>query len=243
VAGLYKSSRGFETTMAKVVALGEEIEVKANDDGTISLTPYQDFSGAPKRLEEIAPMVFREVNGQQTIAFPQDHRGRRLGITSFPAMVLLPVPWHDRPTLSFAVLIGSVGILVLTMVLWPIAAATRWHFARNLELPPATRRSRILARIVCGLDLLFAILLLAMGDTSEPGDLTGRLDKWFYAAQAVGVLGAIGTVAVLYNTVRAWRDPHRWWFSRIHETAVLLACLGYIWFGLNCNLFKFNAGF
>ena len=240
VAGFYESSRGFQTSIARAAMLGEEIKITINDDGTISLPAYRDYSGSPKHLREIAPMLFREVRGQEMIAFLPDRRA----VMTFPAMTLLPLPWHDNQTLGLAVAGGSIGILALTIMLWPVAAATRRHYGQKLGLSPASRRARFWARIACALDLLFLVLLLVVApDIEEPGDLNHDFDNWMYVVQAVGVLGALGTAAVVYNMLRAWRDEGRWWFARVHETAVLVACAGFIWFCWNWKLFAFNARF
>ena len=240
VTGFYESSRGFRTSIARAVMLGDEIKVSVNSDSTISISNYREYSGAPKHLAEIAPMYFREIHGQETAAFLPDGR---IAVT-FPAMALLPLPWHDNQTLGLTVLAASLGILVLNLVLWPVAAATRRHFGRKLELSPASRRARRLARTAVALDLAFAVLLLVIApDIDEPGDLNHHIDNWMYLVQAIGVLGAAGTVLVFYNTLRAWRDTQRWWLARVQEIAVLLACLGYIWFCVNWKLFAFNARF
>ena len=240
VTGLYESSRGFKTSIARAVLLGEETKVSVNSDNTISVSMYHNVANEPKRLQEVAPMFFREVHGQESIAFLPDGRAA----VTFPAMTLLPLPWHDNQTLGIIVLCASVGILVLSMVLWPVAAATRRHYGQKLDLSPTSRRSRRWARAVVALDLAFAVLLLVvLPDPDEPGDLNHKMDSWMYLVQAIGVLGAAGTVLVFYNTVRTWRDEKRWWFARVQETAVLLACIGYVWFCWNWNLFKFNARF
>jgi CubicO group peptidase (beta-lactamase class C family) len=240
VAGLYESSRGFKTSIARAVMLGDEIRVSVNSDNTISISNYREYSGAPKHLAEVAPMFFRDVHGQDVIAFLPDGRAA----VTFPAMALIPLPWYDNQTLGLTVLAVSLGILALNLILWPVAAATRRHYGQKLDLAPASRRARRWARTAVALDLAFAVLLLAVApDLDIPGDLNHKTDNWMYLVQALGILGAAGTVLVFYNTLRAWRDEKRWWFARVQETAVLLACIGFIWFCWNWNLFKFSARF
>jgi CubicO group peptidase (beta-lactamase class C family) len=240
VAGLYESSRGFRTSIARAVMLGDEIKVFVNSDGTLGVSSYRAYSGAPKHLAEVAPMFFREVHGQEAIAFLPDGRAA----VTFPAMALLPLPWHDNQTLGLTVLAVSLGILALNLILWPVAAATRRHYGQKLDLSFASRRARRWARTAVALDLAFAVLLLAVSpDLDVPGDLNHKMDNWMYLVQVIGVLGAAGTVLVFYNTLRAWRDDKHWWFARVQETAVLLACIGFVWFCWNWNLFRFNARF
>ena len=47
-----------------------------NSDGTISINAVKDFAGNPKRFQEIAPMLFRELDGQSRVAFTKDYAGR-----------------------------------------------------------------------------------------------------------------------------------------------------------------------
>src|SRR5262249_38703486 len=149
--GLYESSRGFKTSLARAALLGQEGKVSINSDGTISVSNYHDYADEPKHLAEVAPMFFRELHGQESIAFLPDGRAA----FTFPAMTLLPLSGHDNQTLGLTVLAISLGILVLNLALWPVAAATRSHYGVKLELSPVSRRARRWARAAVLLDVAF----------------------------------------------------------------------------------------
>ena len=71
----------------------------------------------------------------------------------------------------------------------------------------------------------------------------GALDPGIHLAQALGVIGALGSLAVAYNAWRTWKNSELWWWTRIQEAAILVACAGYFWFCWNWNLFKFDLRF
>lgn len=79
VVGTYESSRRSETTFLAVMTLIGEAKVVVNSkDNTISMTGFNGLNQQPLHFREIAPMVFREVDGKAKIAFVNDPRGRRI---------------------------------------------------------------------------------------------------------------------------------------------------------------------
>jgi hypothetical protein len=39
---------------------------------------------------------------------------------------------------------------------------------------------------------------------------------------------------------RSWSTPNRWLWTKLHDTALALACLGLVWFAITWNLMNFN---
>ncbi len=56
----------------------------------------------------------------------------------------------------------------------------------------------------------------------------------------LGVLCTIGTILVWVNAIRSLRNPNRWIWTKLHDLALALACLGLIWFAFTWNLLNFN---
>jgi hypothetical protein len=75
-------------------------------------------------------------------------------------------------------------------------------------------------------------IILGLTDVAA---LNQQLDPWMRLLQIVGWLGVVGLVATLDNLVRAWETP-RWWWTRLWDTAVALASLGFVWFLFNWHL-------
>jgi hypothetical protein len=51
------------------------LKISRNSDNTIGSSAFKDFNGEKKRFRAIAPMLFREVNGQDLLAFRRDDAG------------------------------------------------------------------------------------------------------------------------------------------------------------------------
>jgi CubicO group peptidase (beta-lactamase class C family) len=238
VSGSYLSSRRPETTLLSFISTVGVPKISTNNDGTIS-TGDREISGQPKRFREIAPLVFREVNGQARVAFKKDSSGRMIMGMDYPFMVLQQAPWDESGVFNYVLIFGSLGVLVLTVVLWPVGALVRWHYARPLR--PAHGGLRLLVRIVCLVDVAFAGAWIGMlSALSDPGKLNDSLDPLLRLVQIAGWLGVIGTVAALYDTWLAIRETNRWWFSRLHAAAIALACVGFGWFLSHWHMLRFS---
>jgi len=238
LTGRYVVSRRSETTILKVLTAVGESKISANSDSTISVDDLKDLNGEPKKFREIGPLMFREVNGQDRIAFKRDNSGNLLLAIDFPFMVFEKARWYQSSMLNLPLIVSSLSILLLTVLLWPIAALVRRHYGRRLTLPPRDRRLRLLVRIVCLLDLAFfaafaGFFAMAFKDI---GLLSPHYNPWLRMIQIVGWLGILGTLIIIYNAVRSWKQPESWLWTRLADTLIALACVGIIWFVFTWNM-------
>lgn len=242
VSGRYIISRRSETTILKVLSLLGESKVFTNADGTISLDDLKDLNGQPKKLREIGPLMFRAVNNQDRVAFKRDDSGQLVLVTDFPVFVFQRSPWYENSALNLPLIISAITVFVLTLVFWPVAVLVRRHYGHKLSLSPQQRRLRIMVRGVCLLDLVFVGALAAFFTMSEKdiGILSPRFDPVLRMIQIVGWLGIVGTLAVLYNALRSWREPERWWLSKITDTVIAAACLAFVWFVYTWNILHWS---
>jgi CubicO group peptidase (beta-lactamase class C family) len=237
VAGSYLVSRRPVTSVVSFISAASVTRVKVNPDGTISMGD-RELNGQPKHFREVAPFVFRNVNGQDRVAFVKDPAGgMRMGV-DYPFMVFDKAPWNESWMFNNVLIFGSLGILALTVVLWPIAAMARWHYGRPLKIAGG---SRVLVRIVCLIDVAFAGLWLWMLSSSgDVGQLTDARDPMFRMAQVIGCIGVIGTIFALYDGWTALRDSNRWWWNRVHGVGIALACVGFSWFLFHWHMLSFS---
>jgi hypothetical protein len=132
------------------------------------------------------------------------------------------VPWYENDTLNVYVIRGAAAVFAATLLLGP--------FMR--------RRIALLVYVTCALDVIF---LWAGYDTylklPNPG-----VTNLAHVLQAVGIIGASGTVVVFYEAVRCWSARDRGWFIKIHAAVLSLACLGFVGFALFWRLFDFSVG-
>ena len=81
----YLTTRRSESSFLKVGAVEENIRVTPDENGTIKAEPIKDFNGQIKKWQEIAPLVYRSVNGQDLLAFVHDEHGNMILAPNFPA--------------------------------------------------------------------------------------------------------------------------------------------------------------
>ncbi len=242
VSGDYITSRRSQTTILSMLSVLGELKVSQNSDGTISADAFKQMNGELKRFREIAPLVFREVNGQSLLGFKRDDSGRLVMAIDFPFMVFQKARWYEGSMFNLTILVGGLAVLGLTLLLWPVAALVRWHYGRRLELTPAERRWRLLVRMVCAIDIGFALGFVGAlsGGLGDPAKLTRGLDAALRVVQRVGWVGVAGTLLALYNHFRSWSNRGRWWWWKVHDSGIALACIGFSWFVLHWNMLHWS---
>jgi CubicO group peptidase (beta-lactamase class C family) len=231
VSGRYINSRRSETTIFSPSSVAAELKVYGNEDGTLSTNALLDANGKPTRFREIASLMFREVNGQALALFKRDDSGRWIIGIDYPFMIFQRASWLENSAFNLPVVIGALAVFLLAILLWPVGAAVRWHYGRQLSADAAVRRRRTLVRVVCLIEIAFAAAWVILATrANDIGVFSRPLDPMLRLIQAVGWLGVAGAILALYNGVRAWTDEKRWWFSRVADSVIALACLGYVWF-------------
>ena len=164
-------------------------------------------------------------------------------VLPYPFFVGQRVGKLENGKLLLTVLGISLGLMLLTLILWPVAWFVRRHYDRRLELSPAEMLLRILVRVVFVLDLIFigALFGLTMYGLTHLEIFSDQGAKWFRLVQIVGVIGAIGTLVALGNAALAWISKRRTIWGKLQATIMLLACLGVLWFAFAGNLLHFSS--
>ena len=245
VAGTYWYSRRSETNLAAITSALSQNKVTVNSDGTISAENAKDFAGNPKHFKEIAPLLFRDVNGQSRVAFLKDYAGRQVMASDFPFWVEQPVPMLKNQNVNVTIIVYALIIFVLTLLFWPLNAMLRTHYGYRTELTPEYRSSRTIMRLICILNLIFVAGFVAWGASVDDniGLLSSHFDGRLHLLQVVGVLGVIGAMYSVYYFVRSWKDESLWVWTKFWNTLLMLACVGYAFFLLNWHLLNFNLNY
>jgi beta-lactamase len=132
VAGTYFSARTFLTTFFSVM--------NALPAGWGTLTSLGNGNlllgrgGSVTEYEEIAPWVWRAVDGSNTIT-AQVENGTVVRIGATPAFSMLPVTPAQKAFLP--VMVIATAVLVLFLVAWPAGAIRRWQAKRKGETAPS----------------------------------------------------------------------------------------------------------
>lgn len=245
VSGTYQISRRSESSFLKAFALLGETTVSPAEDGTIQVDSLLAPNGKPKQWQETAPMTFREVGGQDVLVFKPDENNRMQMIIPFPFMVFQKVGLWENSRILLPVLGFSLFIMFLTLVLWFVGWFVRRHYEGKLELTRLEWWLRIIVRVVFALDLIFVAAMVGLISyaTAHLDFLSERGIIWFHLAQVIGVLGAIGTLAIFYNAVRAWTSKRYRIWGKLQATVFALVCLGFLWFVFAGNLLSFSSNF
>jgi hypothetical protein len=244
VAGSYLSSRRAEGSLLRAASVLEEIVVTPTADGAITASLLKRANGKPMKLREVAPLVFQDADGEDYLAFQRDRAGRmELMYSPYPLFTFQRVGLSQDRKVLMPVVLVSLALMALALLLWPVAAIARRHYQRTLELTPQQRRLRIAVKLVLALDILFVagvagIVIYGLTNIAAFND---GLNRWIYLAQFIGVLGAVGTVVVLYDAINAWLSKNRTIWYKLNATLLTLACLGLLWFVFVGHLLHFTS--
>ena len=245
VSGAYVLSRRSDASFLKVTTLIGQFTVSPAEGETIEVAQLTGPSGKPKRWREVAPMTFLEENGQDKLVFKPDPSGRMQMILPYPFFVGQRVGLFENNKILLPVIGISLLIMLLTLLLWPVAWFVRRHYGQKLNMTPGERRLRLAVRLVFAVDLVFmvAMMSLVVYGLTHLEVFSDRGTVWFHLIQIIGVLGAIGTLVVLYNAIQSWRNREKRIWGKLQATLFVLACLGFLWFTFAGNLLHFNSNY
>ena len=242
-SGSYMLSRRSETSFLKAAFLVNQFTVSPEGEGDIVTLQLTGANGKPKRWQAIGPMTFRERDGQDKLIFKPDESGRMQMVLPYPFFVGQRAGTLQNAKLLLTVLGVSLGLMLLTLILWPVGWFVRRHYGRKLELTPLERLLRFFVRIVFALNIIFVagLIGLTIYGLTHLEVFGDRGSTWFRIFQTVGLIGAIGTLVVLVNAVVAWIGKGTSIWGKLQATIMLLACLGVLWFAFAGNLLRFSS--
>ena len=233
VSGIYSGSRRAESTLLKVAAVLGQTSVSSDQNGILTIEGAQSPRGGLKKWREIGPLVYREVDGPDLIAFRRNANG--LVTDMVPAV---PIYLGQRVTglankkILLPVVGASQGLLVLTLLLWPVAVLVRKRYGRPLFTNALDRLLYLVTRLVCLLQIVFVALILLPLSLADKniGFIGDGIDPWLKIGHAVGWLAALGLAVLLGAAIKFWRAPGLGWWARVHATLLFLASATFMLF-------------
>lgn len=239
VAGTYLSSRRGETTLLKAGALLGELAVRPNADGTISIDASKNQRGQVRRWRETEPLVFREVNGPEKVAFLRNPSGRVTDLLPQPAVVAATrTVWYESKPFLLLAIGASLSLIVLTLLLWPVAALVRRRYSRKLFDGVRGRALFVISRLGC-LCVAVWLLLLALVTSRVNTDISllgDGINGWLTTLHVLGWLTAAGAVVAIIAAVRFARENSLGLWMRAHSILLALALVCFVWFTWHCHL-------
>ena len=226
VSGVYTGSRRADSTLLKVAALLGQPSVTADQNGVLTIEGLQSPRGGSKQWREIGPLVYREVDGPDVIAFRQNANGIVTDmLPAAPIQIAQRVTGLGNKKVLVPVVGASLSLLLLTFLLWPVAVLVRKRYARPLFTNTGDRVLYLLTRVVCLLQIVFVTLILLPLSLADKniGFLGDGIDPWLTIAHILGWLAAAGLVIMAFAAVKFWRTAGLGWWVRVHASLLFLA--------------------
>jgi len=232
ITGFYNGTRRAETTFLSILALADQSKVSSDKEGVLQIEGMKNQSGELKRWREVAPLVYREIDGLERIGFRRDASGAIGEMLPFPAIYAgQRVPWYVSKSVIGLLIGGSLVLALLTVLLWPVAVIIRKRYQRPLFNTKSDRVLYFFSRIICLGEVLFVlapIVVLSQG-LEHIVILGDAINPWLQAFHIVGWILIAGVILLIVAAFRfAGLPGHGLWF-RGH--AILLATGGIV-FGL-----------
>jgi CubicO group peptidase (beta-lactamase class C family) len=239
MSGAWQVSRRADTNFLAALGFIGQTKTGANKKGELQL-PFPGPNGKPRHWVEVSPFVWQDVNGHDRAAAKLvDGRPVRFSFDFLsPFEVFDRAPWYSSSAWLTPLFMASFAAMLLTVLVWPVAAIVRRRYHAPLALDPTSRRAYLLSRIgavaiVAALGVWGLFVMLILQDT---GTLGGRLDPLLVLAQLLSIVAFLGGLAVmLWNLAVVWRGGRRW-PAKLWSVVLALAAVTVLWVGLVCKL-------
>jgi CubicO group peptidase (beta-lactamase class C family) len=226
--GSYTSWRGNFTEAESLMRALGSMKVSALPDNTLMV--------GPTRYVEVEPNQFREVNGNERVAFQQDEKGHITGmvIDGMGVMQFYRTPFYE--TTAFTGVLLGFSLLLLVGVL--LRLAYQWSAYRGLTGgEKGARRASVLVAVT---NILFFVFLV-IGASGGIAALMYALPTSIKLALVFPILATLAALYHLYQSFKVWRTPlFGGVAARVGYSIITLAALALVWFYWNWNLLGFQ---
>jgi hypothetical protein len=149
MAGIYENSRRSDDSFISIANLAGQTKVVPTEEGSISVPSVTGVDGQPVKWIEVAPYVWRDVNGSDRLAAKVvDGVVQRWSFEPVsPFMVFDRVPWWKSSAWLLPLVGAGLLALLLTVLAWPVSALVRRHYRAPYQLSGADARAHRRIRI------------------------------------------------------------------------------------------------
>jgi CubicO group peptidase (beta-lactamase class C family) len=247
IAGSYISSRRAASNFMYLVYTIGQTKVIANEDGTISVPMLATYSGAPKKWREISPYLWQDTSsGDRLAADVVDGQVSRFSAEPLAAiMVFQRAPWWQSPPVFMTLLFGSLAVLLLTVLAWPVSAMVRRHYGVPYALVGPDARAHRWIRIasLAVLVSVSAMVGMVFAMMSDFNLMTPANDGMVTAVRLVATIALpLGAAIALWNAWAVLRSKRSRW-AKAWSLVLAAACLALLFIGLSCHLVGFGANY
>jgi CubicO group peptidase (beta-lactamase class C family) len=240
IAGRYQSSRRVESAFISVLYLLSQTVISANDDGTINVPTFP--TNKPKRYREVSPFVWTEEGGQRKVALAGEGSNRAVYSSDDPSSILQPVPAWKSSVWNLSLLCGSIALLLIVVVLWPVSALLRWKYRQPSTL---AGKELLVTRVLRVAALIDVVYLLAWIVPVSPilsnhiEAYSDSLDLYLRLLQIGGLLVIAAAVAGIWAACQKSQK----WTAAVWHVLSAGALVGIVWIAVITKLFSFNLNY
>jgi hypothetical protein len=204
----------------------------------------KERNGQPRHYKEIEPFLWRDTNSNWLMAAKVvDGKVVRISMGELsPFMVFDPVPAWRSPAWLRPAFTVAYGAVLLTTLLWPVAALVRRRLRAPLALPPLPAKARLRSRLAAlALTLISSAWpALALLGLSSLGVFTAGLDPWLWLLYLLSLFIYIGAALVmLWCAYVTWTTP-RPWTARLWTTVLAVSALVLLYIAWIYHLMSFK---
>jgi CubicO group peptidase (beta-lactamase class C family) len=247
LSGHWANSRGSQSNFLAAVGLLGQMKIGVDKKGDLLIPNLKGLNGEPRHWVEIAPFVWLDADGHDRLAAKVvDGKPVRWSFDLLsPFMVFDRVPWYANSAWLMPLLGASVVALLLTALLWPVAAWVRRRYEAPLSLDPASLRayrwSKIGAILILAALGLWAMTIILM--LKNTNNLDGRLDALVWFDEIFGTLAFIGgLLLMLWNLRTVWRGGRRW-PARVWSVVLSVSAATVLWVAVVSKLVSFGTNY
>ncbi|PYK61934.1 MAG: serine hydrolase [Verrucomicrobia bacterium] len=244
ITGRYISSRrSHESFLAALNLLGQT-RVLATENGSISVPDLKGLNGEPKKWREIAPFVWRNIEGPDRIA-AKIEKGRAvcIGYDELPFMPFEPVPWWWSAAWLLPLLAVAVVALVGNTLAWPATALVRRHYGVRSDPTSPEARAHRLVRIASLLATLMVIawVVLIQILSGDLGWIGPHMNPWISSLRLFTLVIVFATSAIALWNVWAVLRSRRKLLAKIWSALLALSFLALLYVAVVFHLVGYSA--
>jgi hypothetical protein len=245
VVGDYESARRAQSNPLLALYFVGQTTVAMLPNGDLVGPGLPDVNGEKKHWREVEPWIWQAVGSDERLGARVGENGRVTAIAFEPLSFAIPetrAPWYRSKSLLLPLFSVGLGVLLLTLLSWPIRAAVRAVHQKPFPYEGARARAHRLAPVASLLALGYLggwagfLIWLMESLSNTSGAAAGTLLTILYAAGVAPVLALAGGA---YANFALWREPSAW-FAKIWGALLLLSLVILLWFAWAMNFYSFD---
>jgi CubicO group peptidase (beta-lactamase class C family) len=243
MTGTWSSTRRSASSFFSLTDLLGQVRVSTGPKGELVAPASPGFGGQARRWVEVAPFVWQDVDSHERLAaVVEDGRPTRFSVDQLsPVIVFERTPVGRDSALLLPLLYASLAVLLLTVLLWPVAAVVRRRSGGTLGLTGGQLLGHRLSRLTALLVLVTLVgWALTVGTMATGAAFTSTFDALLLLLQGLSFVAFGGGLLVLIGTTWLAFRGRRPWPSRLWNVAMVLAVGVVLWVGVSFHLLGFT---